>query len=329
MVTTWPKNFPGLGAGANRLAQSIEEMSGGRIQVRVYAAGELVPALECFDAVANGVADLGHGAAYYWKGKSEAAQFFAAVPFGLNAQEMSGWIRYGGGQQLWDELYAPFNLKAFACGNTGVQMGGWFRREIRSLSDWRGLKMRMPGLGGDVIRQAGATVVQLPGGEIFQALQSGAIDATEWVGPYNDLAFGFYKAAKYYYWPGWHEPATAMELLINRKLFEELSEQDQSLLRYACSAAYDDVLSEFTARNNHALTELVQKHGVLLRRFSDDTLAALARISDEVTAAIAGKDALSRKVFDSYRAFRKDAMAWARIGEEGYSVARSLTGSQP
>ena len=325
MVTTWPKNFPGLGTGANRLAELLEAMSGGRIQLKVYAAGELVPAFEVFDAVAKGTADIGHGAAYYWKGKIEAAQFFAAVPFGLNATELSGWITYGGGQELWDELYAPYNLKPFACGNTGVQMGGWFNREIKSMNDFNGLKISMPGLGGEVLRKAGATVLSLPGGEIFQALQSGAIDATEWVGPYNDLAFGFYKAAKYYYWPGWHEPGTAMELLINRKLYEELPKDLQTIVEVACRAAYTEMLAEFSARNNAALLEMVQKHKVQLKRFPDDVLRKMGEFSEEVVAAIAEKDAMSKKIYASFLKFRGGAVQWDRIGESGYSLARELT----
>ena len=216
MVTTWPKDFPGLGTGANRLAQTIGDMSGGQLEVKVYGAGELVPAMGVFDGVAGGTAEMGHASAYYWKGKHEATQFFSAVPFGLTAQEINGWLSYGGGQELWDELYAGFGLKAFPAGNTGVQMGGWFNREINALDDFSGLVMRMPGLGGEVLRRLDATVQNLPGGEIFQALKTGAIDATEWVGPYNDLAFGFHQAAKYYYWPGWHEPGTTMEAMINR-----------------------------------------------------------------------------------------------------------------
>ena len=183
LVTTWPKNFPGMGTGANKLAELIGQMSGGRIEVKVYGAGELVPAFEIFDAVSRGTAEMGHGAAYYWKGKSEAAQFFASVPFGLTAQEMNSWLYYGGGMELWQELYAGFGLVPAAAANTGVQMGGWFNKEINSVDDLKGLKMRIPGLGGEVLRRAGGTPVSLPGGEIFTSLQSGNIDATEWVGP--------------------------------------------------------------------------------------------------------------------------------------------------
>ncbi len=325
MVTTWPKNFPGLGTGANNLAKYITEMSGGRLTVKVYGAGELVPAFECFDAVSRGTAQMGHGAAYYWKGKSAATQFFAAVPFGLNAQEMGGWIYHGGGQELWDELYAEFGLKAFAAGNTGVQMGGWFNKEINSISDYKGLKMRMPGLGGEVLKRAGATPVSLPGGEIFTSLQSGAIDATEWVGPYNDLAFGFYKAAKYYYWPGWHEPGTVLECFVNKKAYEGLPTDLRMIVDHAMKAAYQDMLAEFTAKNNSALVQLVDKHGVKLKRFSDDVLAKMGKFSQEVIEEVAAKDKMSGKVYKSFNAFRKQSLNWNQIGEAGYSLARSLT----
>ncbi|OGG98866.1 MAG: ABC transporter substrate-binding protein [Candidatus Lambdaproteobacteria bacterium RIFOXYD1_FULL_56_27] len=325
MVTAWPKNFPGLGTGANYLAQLIESMTGGRIKVKVYGAGELVPAFEVFDAVAKGTAELGHGAAYYWKGKTEAAQFFTTVPFGLNAQEMSGWIHYGGGQQLWDELYAPFGLKPFGAGNTGVQMGGWFNKEIKSIADLKGLKMRMPGLGAEVLERLGATPVNLPGGEIFQSLQSGAIDATEWVGPYNDLAFGFYKVAKYYYWPGWHEPGSVMEGLVNKKVFEALSPDLQAIITAAMRTAYEDMLAEFTARNSSALKTLVGEHKVQLKRFPDEVLKQLGQVSKEVVEGLAAKDPAAKKIYESFEAFRKSALSWTQIGEEGYSLARALT----
>lgn len=325
MVTTWPKNFPGLGTGANNLAKYITDMSDGRLTVKVYGAGELVPAFESFDAVSRGTAEMGHGAAYYWKGKSEAAQFFAAVPFGLNAQEMGGWIYHGGGQELWDELYGQYNLKAFAAGNTGVQMGGWFNKEINTIDDYKGLKMRMPGLGGEVIKRAGATPVSLPGGEIFTSLQSGAIDATEWVGPYNDLAFGFYKAAKYYYWPGWHEPGTVLECFVNKKAYEGLPADLKATVDHAMKAAYQDMLAEFTAKNNSALVQLVNDHGVKLKRFSDDVLAKMGQLSQEVVAEVAAKDPMSGKVYKSFNEFRKQSVNWDNIGEAGYSLARSLT----
>ena len=325
MVTTWPKNFPALGTGANSLAESIQAMSGGRLEIKVYGAGELVPASGVFDAVSGGTAEMGHGAAYYWKGKHEATQFFAAVPFGLNAAEINGWLHYGGGQDLWDELYAPFGLKSFPVGNTGVQMGGWFNREINALDDFKGLVMRMPGLGGEVLRRIGATVKALPGGEIFQALKTGAIDATEWVGPYNDLAFGLHQAAQYYHWPGWHEPGTALECMINKQALAALPSDLQSIVAYACQAANENMLSEFVARNNNALETLVYKHGVQLRRFPDELLDRVGAVASEVVADIADKDPFSQKVYASFDTFRRSAISYTKITEEAYTKARALT----
>jgi TRAP-type mannitol/chloroaromatic compound transport system substrate-binding protein len=323
MVTTWPKNFPGMGTGANHLAKLIEEMSGGRIEVKVYGAGELVPAFEIFDAVSRGTAEMGHGAAYYWKGKSEAAQFFAAVPFGMTAQEMNAWLYHGGGMALWEETYKPFGLIPTAAINTGVQMGGWFNKEIKSVDDLNGLKMRIPGLGGEVLKRLGGTPVNLPGGEIFQALQSGNIDATEWVGPYNDLAFGLYKAAKFYYYPGWHEPGTVLECFINEQAFAALPKDLQTIVLTACKAANMDGLSEYTARNNEALHTLVGKHKVQLKKFPDDVLRRLKSVSDEVVAEIAAKDPMSKKVYESFVRFRDQVVAWHDVSERAFLNARA------
>ena len=325
MVTTWPKDFPGLGTGANRLAQTIGDMSGGQLKVKVYGAGELVPAMGVFDGVAGGTAEMGHASAYYWKGKHEATQFFSAVPFGLTAQEINGWLSYGGGQELWDELYAGFGLKAFPAGNTGVQMGGWFNREINTLEDFSGLVMRMPGLGGEVLRRLDATVQNLPGGEIFQALKTGAIDATEWVGPYNDLAFGFHQAAKYYYWPGWHEPGTTMEAMINQAAWEALPTDLQHIVRHACQSTNENMLAEFTTRNGVALKTLVEKHGVQLKRFSDDVLTEIGRVARNVVGEIAAKDPLSNSVYASFNAYRSQSVSYTRISEEAYTMARAFT----
>ena len=322
MVTTWPKNFPGLGTEANKLAELIGRMSGGRMQVKVYGATELVPAFEVFDAVSRGTAEMGHGSAYYWKGKSEAAQFFSTVPFGLTAQEMNAWIYHGGGLELWQELYANFGLVPEPAGNTGVQMGGWFNKEINSVDDLKGLKMRIPGLGGEVLRRAGGTPVNLPGGELFTSLQSGAIDATEWVGPYNDLAFGLYKAAKYYYYPGFHEPGTILEAMINRKALTELPQDLQSIVVNACRVANQDLLAEYTARNPGALETLLTKHHVDIRRFPHDVVQRLRELSEEVVAELANTDDFSRKVFASYDAFYRSARKWTRMSEQAYLNAR-------
>jgi TRAP-type mannitol/chloroaromatic compound transport system substrate-binding protein len=325
MVTTWPKNFPGLGTGANKLAELIGTLSGGRIEVKVFGAGELVPAFEVFDAVSSGTAEMGHGGAYYWKGKSEAAQFFSSVPFGLTAQEMNGWLYHGGGLDLWTELYAGFGLVPAPAGNTGVQMGGWFKKEINSVADLAGLKMRIPGLGGEVLRRAGGTPVNLPGGELFTALQSGTIDATEWVGPYNDLAFGLYKAAKYYYYPGWQEPGTTLEAMINKKVFDGLPKDLQAIVLNACKVVNQDMLAEYTARNPAALRTLVTEHGVDLRKFPDDVIVKLRELSDQVVAEIAQKDAFSQKTYASYRKFLTQAKEWSAISELTYLKARDET----
>ena len=323
MVTTWPKNFPGLGTGANRLAELITQMSGGRIKVKVYGARELVPPFEVFDAVSSGVAELGHGSAYYWKGKSEAAQFFSAVPFGLTADEMNAWLYHGGGMELWHETYAPFGLVPMAAGNTGVQMAGWFNREINTLDDLKGLKMRIPGLGGEVLARAGGLPVSLPGGELFTSLQSGAIDATEWVNPYNDLAFGLHKAAKYYYYPGWHEPGTTLECMVNKQVFDALPEELRIIVRNAARVANQDMLTEYVARNNQALQTLVNEHHVDVRKLPDTVLDRLRDLSDQVVAEVAEKDDLSQRVYASFHAFRAQAMQWSDISTRAYLNARA------
>jgi len=322
MVTTWPKNFPGLGTGANNLAKLITQMSGGRLKVKVYGAKELVPAFEVFDAVSRGTAQIGHGAAYYWKGKIQAAQFFAAVPFGLTAQEMNGWLYHGGGMELWREAYAPFGIIPAASGNTGVQMAGWFNKEIKTIADLKGLKMRIPGLGGEVLKRAGGTPVNLPGGEIFTSLKTGAIDATEWVGPYNDLAFGLHKAAKFYYYPGWHEPGTTLEALINKQAFEKLPADLQSIVLNACKIANMDMLSEYTTRNQQALDTLVNKHKVKVLKLPDEVLTKLQSLSDEVIAEVAQNDKKAEKVFKSFKAYRDQVKKWSAISELAYLQSR-------
>ncbi|WP_319381090.1 TRAP transporter substrate-binding protein [Thiomicrorhabdus sp.] len=324
MVTTWPKNFPGLGTGANNIARLITEMSGGRIKVKVFGAGELVGAFEVFDAVSQGNAQLGHAGAYYWTGKIPSAAFFSSVPFGLTAQEMNAWLYYGGGMALWEEAYKPFGLIPNPGGNSGTQMGGWFNKEINSLDDLKGLKMRIPGLGGEVFKRAGGIPVTLPGGEIFPSLQSGAIDATEWVGPYNDLAFGLYKAAKFYYTPGWHEPGTTMECMINEKAFNELPDDLQSIVRNAIKVANADMLSEYTARNQQALQTLINKHHVELRHFPDDVLKALKNIAQQVMDEQAKADPLAAKVWASQQTFRDQVSKWTEVSEQAYLRARDL-----
>lgn len=318
MVTTWPEKFPGLGTSAERLAQRITAMSGGELTVKVAAAGTVVPAFGSFDAVSQGSVEMGHAASYYWQGKSKSFNFFAAVPFGLTAQELSAWIHYGGGQALWDEGYAKFGLKPFLAGNTGVQMGGWFKNEIKSMEDFKGLKMRMPGLGGEVLRRVGATAESLPGGEIFTALTSGRIDATEWVGPWNDLAFGFHKIAKNYYWPGFHEPGTGIECFVNKAKYEALPAHLQTLVSSACRAEAEAMLGEFNRRNGAALKTLIEQHGVILRRFPDDVVTALGKAAAGVLAELEGADDLTKRTYQSFRAFREEAISWSRLSDQGF-----------
>lgn len=322
LLTTWPEKFPGLGTGAERLAQLITEMSDGRLTVRVRAAGTVVPALGVFDAVSQGTAEMGHGASYYWQGKSKAFNFFAAVPFGLTANELSAWIHFGGGQELWDEGYGKFGLKPFLAGNTGVQMGGWFRKQINSVEDFKGLKMRMPGLGGEVLRRVGATAENLAGGDIFPALSSGRIDATEWVGPWNDLAFGFYKIAKNYYWPGFHEPGTGIECFVNQAKFDALPADLKAIVAGACRAEVEAMLGEFNRRNGEALKILIDTHGVQLRRFPDDVMAALGKASETVLAELESADELTQRTYRSFRKFRDEATGWSQLAEQGFLDVR-------
>lgn len=322
MVTSWPKNTPGLGVNAENVARVINEMSGGRLQIHVYGANELVPAMGVFDAVSSGSVEMGHSGSYFWRGKVPAAQFFTSVPFGMNAQELYGWIHHGGGLELWRELYAPFNLIPFPVGNTGVQMAGWFNREINSVADLRGLKMRIPGLAGEVFNLAGGTSVNIPGGELYTAMQTGVIDAAEWVGPENDLAFGFHQIAKYYYYPGWQEPGSSMELIVNKTAFESLPRDLQAIVTYATRAMSQDMLDSFTANNSRALKELERKEGIEIRKLPDEVLKRFYEISQQVYERQAAKDAQFKKVYDSYKTFMDNAADYQKISEQTYYQVR-------
>lgn len=322
MVTAWPKNFPALGTSAEQFAQSVKDMSNGRLQIKVYGAGELVPALQVFDAVAQGTAEMGHASPYYWKGKIPAAQFFTTTPFGMTALEMNSWMQYGGGQELLNELYAPFNLMMLPAGNSGMQMAGWFNKEINAVEDLKGLKMRIPGLGGEVLARAGGAPVMLPGGEIFTALQTGTIDATEWVGPYNDLAFGLQKTAKYYYYPGWHEPGSLIELMINKDAFAQLPADLQSIVRVAAQAANQQMLVDMTAHNMEALKKLKKDSGVEPRPLPAEVLAHLKMLSSQVLKDVAAQDPSAKKVYDSLQSYSADMKAYQAVSEQAFLNAR-------
>ncbi|MAQ73305.1 MAG: ABC transporter substrate-binding protein [Gammaproteobacteria bacterium] len=317
MVTSWPKNFPGLGVGAENLAKIINQLSNNRIKVKVFGANELVPPLEVFDFVAGGGAELGHSGAYYWKGKSQACQFFSSVPFGMNAQEMNAWLYYGGGLKLWEKLYKKFNLIPRPAGNTGVQMGGWFNKKISSPKDLKGLKMRIPGLGGEVLAKAGGVPITLPGTELFTALQTGAIDATEWVGPYNDRAFGLHKAAKYYYYPGWHEPGPTLECTINKDAYEQLPSDLKFIIDISCKAANIDMLADYTSKNNQALQFLISE-GIKINEFPKQVMKFLKKISEEVIDKIGKTDAITQEVYTSYKKFQEEVTPWTNLSEKSY-----------
>ena len=322
MVTTWPKNFPGLGTAPENIAKRVREMTDGQLDIKIYAAGELVGAFDSFDAVSTGTADMYNGAEYYWQGKSPAFNFFTAVPFGMTAQELNAWLNFGGGQELWQELSAKFNVIAFQSANTGVQMGGWFNKEIKTLNDFKGLKVRMPGLGGEVMRRLGAAAVALPGGEIFPSMKSGAIDASEWVGPWNDMAFGFYQVAKYYYCPGFHEPGAGLSTGINLDVWNSLTKAQQGVIRTACAAENDATSSEYNYKNAAALDTLIKKHKVEVRSFSDDIMKTIKATSIQVLEEAAAKDAFTAKVYDSFKASLKNSMRWAEVSEEAYTQIR-------
>lgn len=323
MVTTWPKGLPGLGSAAERVAERISAMTDGLIEIRVFAAGELVPPFESFDAVANGSADIYHGAEYYWTAKSSAYPFFTSVPFGMTAQELMGWIDFGGGQQLWDELSAQFGIKAIQGANTGHQMGGWFRKEIRSLADMAGLRMRIPGQGGEVLRALGGASIALAGGEIYQSLQTGAIDAAEWVGPWNDYALGFHREAPYYYGPGFQEPGASLAVGINLRVWESLNAGEQAIFKAACEAVNHQSLGEFTYQNAVHLDLLQREHNVQLRSFPDDVVKRMSEASLDVRAA-SGRSGIEKRIYESFERALKLVRGWSDVSDGPYYAARAL-----
>ncbi len=319
MATTWPPHFPVFGEAADKLAHWVDVMSEGRLKIQVYGAGELVPAMMAFDAVSRGVVEMGHGASYYWAGKSPATQFFAQVPFGMNAQQMTAWIYKGGGLEIWEDLYSRFNLIPFPVGNSGVQMGGWFNKEINRIEDYKGLKMRIPGLGGKVIAKAGGSAILVAGGEIYTNLERGVIDATEWVGPYHDYLMGFHKAAKYYYYPGWHEPGLNLEMFVNRQKFLDLPKDLQQIIRTAAYRSHWFEFAEFESKNVEYLNKLVKEENVQLKAFPEQVLKDLKKLSGEVLQEVVETDSDSRKVWDSYTAFRKKVSQWSKVTEQAYA----------
>jgi TRAP-type mannitol/chloroaromatic compound transport system substrate-binding protein len=324
-ISTWPKGFAGLGTGAERLAKRITSLSGGRLRIKYYAAGELVPAFDSFDAVASGKAEMYHGAEYYWDKKHKAFPFFTTVPLGMTAHELEAWVHFGGGQELWDELSAQFGIKAMLAGNTGVQMGGWYQEPVKSIEQVKGLKMRIPGLGGEVIKRLGGQAVNLPGGEILPAIKSGKLNAAEWVGPWNDREFGLHTVLKNYMFPGFHEAGTGLSLGINKAFWDDLSPTDQEIVKAAAAAENDIMMAEFNARNGEALAQLTENEGVKLHIFPKDVWAQFAKVSREVVMEIGLVDELSDRILQSWLNFQKRVSEWQQISDISYTAFRSIT----
>jgi len=323
MVTSWPKNSPGVGMTAQRLVDRINTMSGGRLEIKLYAAGELVSPLQVLDAVSNQTADMGHTASFFWQGKMPAAAYFTAVPFGMTASEHSAWVLHGGGQALWDELYSGFGVKPLMAGNTGTGMGGWFKKELKSIDDIKGLKYRIPGLGGEILKRLGGTPVSIPPGEIFSSLKSGVVDGAEFLGPWSDLAFGFYKVAPYYYWPGFHEPNGSAECLIGQKSWDSLPDDLKAIVENACAAENAFGLAETTWRNAQALPTLIEKHNVDVRPFPDDVLNAARQQSSAVLERFASGSDIEKRIHASYETARKSAIEFSRVSTQAFLNARS------
>ncbi len=312
MITSWPKDAPGTGRTAQRLADRISALTGGRLTAEVYPAGALVGPLEVFDAVRLGTAELGHTASFFWQGKTPSAAYFTTVPFGLSPTAHQAWLEHGGGQELWDRLYANFGLRAFAAGNTGPSMGGWFKRPLDATvqNPLKGLRMRMPGLAGLVVRQLGAIPVTLAPGEVFTSLRGRLIDAAELLGPWHDRAYGLHKAAKYYYYPGFHEPNGSAECLINKNAYASLPQDLQFAVKAACLAENILGLSESEHHNAIALDQLVAEEGVILRKYPDKLLKELRNATGDVLGDLAKSDELADAIYKSYNRAQQIANTW-------------------
>jgi TRAP-type mannitol/chloroaromatic compound transport system substrate-binding protein len=324
MVTDWPEGTPGLQTSAVRFARTIGDVTGGRIKIEVFAAGAFVRPFESFDAVGAGLADMYHSFEGYFEKNAQALHFFAAIPFGFTADELFAWVQYGGGQQLWDALNAPFNIKSLLCTNTGTQMGGWFTREVTSPEGYKGLRYRMGGLGAEVLRRLGAVAVTLPGGEIMPALKSGAIDASEWIGPWLDMALGLHKAAGYYYYPAFHEPGSGFSLGINKGVWDGFAASDRQLFEAVAAGEYARSLAEFNANNALSLRKLRDEGTVKILKFDDSLLKAFLTISTDVVAEVGAGNELSKKIYASYQQFRTSIMDWSDIADRAFLNSRRL-----
>lgn len=322
MQTTWAANAPLLATGPDIFAQHVERASGGRLSVQVFSAGEVTPPFGVMDAVADGALDAGHGYPAFWAGKLSAIQFLSPIPFGLTTQEQNAWFDYGGGQEITDRIYAQLGVKFFPSGNTSVQGAGWFNKELNSMADFNGLKMRIGGLAAKVLQAVGATPVQIPLGEVPQALQTGAIDGADFVGPFNDLAFGLHRVARYYYWPGCFEPCGVLDCFINLNSWEALDDDLKEIVRGANALANQVVISEFVAKNAQALKTIQDDPGVEVKLFSAEVLKTLGEATRDVLAETAQADDLSREVYESLTSFRRTVMPYTNISELAFMQSR-------
>lgn len=324
MVTAWPRNFPGLGTSADRLARSITAASDGELTVELHPAGELIPVDQMFDAVSTGAVEMYHATEYYWEAKSKAFNFFASVPFGMTALELDTWLSKMGGQELWDELSGSFNIKPLPAGNTGVQMGGWSNKKIEAPEQLKGLKIRIPGLAGEVLRNLGAQSVAVPPSDMIAALKSGRIDATEWLGPWSDRALGLHKAARYYYWPGFQEPGTMVSLGINRETWDELQPRHRRLIELASHAEGQRMLADFNRKNSEAIFAIQKMKSVDLMRYPEKVLLAFAKASDKVIEQSVKDDDIGERIHSSFMETRTQLARWMKVSDEAYLVARRL-----
>jgi TRAP-type mannitol/chloroaromatic compound transport system substrate-binding protein len=325
MVTAWPKNLPGPGVAAQMLADRITALSGGRLEIKLYAAGELVPGKGVFDAVSQGTAELYHAVPAYWGSKSKGILLFGSQPFGLRADEQYGWMLHGGGQGLYDEMYARFNLKPFLCGNSGPQWAGWFKKEIKSIEDFKGLRYRTAGLASEMGSKLGMAVQAMGGRAMFQALQSGALDAGEFIGPWSDSALGFYQVAKYYYWPGVGEPSSAEECAVNQKAFDALPADLQQAVSFACQSLYNPVWTEYTTKHAMALKKMVEEQGVMVKKLPDDIIVAMGNAAGEVIEEMRNdSDELVVRIVESFLKYRKSISEYMVYADNGQMNARML-----
>ena len=325
LITTWPKNLPGLGTTAQFFADQVTACSNGQLEVKLYASGEVVPAFESIDAVSSGTVEMGHGAPYYWKGKAIASQLVSNFPFGLTAQEYNAWYMFGGGAELCDEFYQDaLGCRFLVCGNTGVQHPGYSRRELNSIEDFDGLKMRMPGLGGAAMSAIGAVVINLPGSEVAQAFASGTVDWVEWNSPYGEATMGFWRYGKYYYTPGFHEAGTSLDLFINPAAWDTLDSQEQAIVRNCAHAANIFALSEPVAYSGAILQKLVAEEGVIVKKIPDDALTAIGNAVGELIADQVANDAWSAKLFASLSKFRSEQIDYTNTTEGAFIQARNL-----